>query len=244
MEVTEQTIQERFQLLNKLAHSVELVTKELESTKKELEATKDKLAATSDTVSNYTIFWGESIKKFETFHTGIDESVEALKIQISEYKEETDRFKQYSKGIDENLEARLTNFKERFEILNRTLEILERDVKAIREIDLDRIIERIKELPKLEAIRNELSNSTSPLVTKNDFNSLDRKVANIEGAVNIHFRNNLIGLLLALATIIGTHVVAYYTFVSKIDTLKQPVTSQGSPPPASNTAPSSSNPTP
>jgi chromosome segregation ATPase len=228
MEVTELTIQQRYELLNKLSEAVGVVTKELE-------ATKTKLALTSDTVSSYTTLWGESIKNYEELRRSINESVEALKKQVSEYKEETDRFKQYSKGIDENLESRLTNFKERFENLNRTLEILEQGVKAIRETDLDRISERIKELPNLEAIRNELSNSTSPLVTKNDFNSLGQKVANIEGAVNSHFRNNIVGLVLALATIIGTNVVAYYTFVSKIDSLKPPVTSQGSPSPSKPT---------
>lgn len=236
MEVTELTIQERYELLNKMTKAIGVITEELEATKKNL-------TLTSDTVSSYTTLWGESIKNYEELRHNINTSVEALKQQIAEYKEETDRFKQYSKGIDENLEARLTNFKERFENLNRTLEILEKDIKAIREIDLDRINDRIKELPNLEAIRNELSNSTSPLVTRNDFNSLGQKVANIEGAVNSHFRNNLIGLVIALASIIGTNVVAYYTFVSKIDSLKPSTTSQGSPLPASTAAPSVSKPT-
>jgi tetrahydromethanopterin S-methyltransferase subunit B len=230
MDVTELTIQQRYEFLQKQSEVIAAITERIKTV-------ESKLTLTSDTINSYTTLWGESIKNYEDLRHNINESVGALKEQIAEYKEETDRFKQYAKGIDENLEARLTNFKERFENLNRTLEILEKGVKAIRETDLDRINERIKELPKLEAIRNELSNSTSPLVTKNDFNSLGQKVANIEGAVNSHFRNNIIGLVLALATIIGTNVIAYYTFVSKIDSLKPPVTSQGSPSPASTTNP-------
>jgi chromosome segregation ATPase len=227
MDATELTIEQRYELINKLIDTVEVITKELE-------ASKNQATLTASTIGTYTTLWGESVKNYEDLRRKIDESVEAIEKQVADYKEETDRLKQYSKGIDDNLEARLTIFKERFENLNRTIEILDRqmrvDLNAMR-MDLNWINERIKELPNLEIIRNELSNSTSPLVTKNDFNALEQKIANIEGAVNSHFRNNIVGLVAVLATIISTNVLAYYTFVAKIDSLKQPVTSQTSPSP-------------
>ena len=102
----------------------------------------------------------------------------------------------------------------------------------------------IKELPNLETIRKELSNSTSPLVTKNEFSSLENKVSNIEGAVNSHFRNNLIALLFSLATIVLTQLSFYNIFISKIDSMRTTITPTSSPASANTATPSPSKPTP
>lgn len=53
----------------------------------------------------------------------------------------------------------------------------------------------------------------------------------------------MITLFLALTTIIGTNVVSYYTFVSKIDSLKTTSPLQSSPVPT-NSSPTSSPKTP
>ncbi|MGB3512574.1 MAG: hypothetical protein WBA93_25820 [Microcoleaceae cyanobacterium] len=245
---TQLTEQERYQLLSSLSDAIKAI-------EKELEATKNKLTTTADTINSYTVLWSESTKNYEKLDRDIKTSVEALKRQIADYKEETDRFKQYSKGIDENLEVRLKNFNDRFENFNdrfenfkRILEILEREVKSIREIDMDRINERIRELPSFEAIRQELSNSTSPLVTKTDFNSLENKVSKIEGSVNTHFRINLISMFLTLVIIIltnvGMYIAMHKTIISKLDSMSTKNTQQNSPTPRNPTMPSPSKPTP
>ena len=234
MTTAELTIQQQYELLKKLSENVKLITEELR-------VTKNELANTTDVINSYTIPWSESIKNYEKIHHDINPLVEALKKQVGDSKEETDRFKQYLKGIDENLEARLTNFKERFENLHRTLEILEQNVKSIREIDLNSISERIKKLPNLETIRKELSNSTTPLVTESDFNSLEQKVSNVKGSLNSHFRNSLIGLFILFATIIGSQVVAYYTIISKIEAVSTPENSSAT---TNTVIPSPSKPTP
>jgi DNA repair exonuclease SbcCD ATPase subunit len=228
---TEITVQERYELLQKL-------TKAVEAIKNELEDTKNKLTVTTETVSTYNTLWNDSVRNYEKLQNNINAAVQSLEKQIAEYKEETDRFKQYSKSIDENLEIRFTYFKERLDNFNKTLEIIDNSVKAIREIDLERINERIVGLPSLESIRKELSDSTSPLVTKDDFRTLENKVSHIEGAVSSHFRNSLISLFIALATIIATNVVAYYTFVSKVDSNRSTATPQSVPPSLDTAAPS------
>lgn len=228
------TEQDRIQFLTSLKAAMEAVTQELESTKSSLVETAStvddvsarvtdvsaRLTNTTDTVNSLSTLWKASFDRYEKVINEANGSVKFLGKQLNEFKEETDRFKNYSKGIDENLEGRFINFRERFENLSRTLEILETGIKGIRETDLNRINEKIKELPNLESLRQELSNSTSPLVTRNDFSSLVAKVSGIEGAVNSHFRNNLIGLFIALVTIVGTNVVSYYTFALKVDSLR------------------------
>ena len=87
----------------------------------------------------------------------------------------------------------------------------------------------------VESIRKELSTSTSPLITKDDFRSLEKKVSHIEGAVSSHFRNSLVSIFIALATIIATNVVTYYTLASKVENA---VTDQA-PPPTDSAVPSS-----
>lgn len=239
---TRPTEEDRIQFLTSLKGAIEAVTQRLESTENNLAKTESavtdvsvKLTNTTDTVNSLSTLWTASIERHEKLISEANESVRFISKQLNEFKEETDRFKQYSKGIDENLEGRFTNFKERLENLNRTLEILETGIKGIRDADLVRINEKIRELPNIESIRQELSNSTSPLASKSDLNSLALKVSNIEGAVNSHFRNNLIGLFIALATIIGTNVVAYYTFVSKIDSARlSPIQNAPSSPATSN----------
>ncbi|MFM7788422.1 MAG: hypothetical protein ACKO90_09790, partial [Microcystis panniformis] len=158
-------------------------------------------------------------------------------------KKETDRFKQYSSGIDENLKERFQIFAEKFDNQGKSLGLLETSISRIRELDLDRINDKVKELPSLEVIRRELSNSTSPLVSKDDFNKLSQQVSKIEGSVESYFRNNMITLFLALTTIIGTNVISYYTFVSKIDSLRTTSPLQSSPVPT-NSSPISSPKTP
>ena len=237
MTTAELTIQQQYELLKKLSENVKFITEELR-------VTKNELANTTDVINSHTIPWSDSIKNYEKIYHDINPLVEALKKQVGESKEETDRLKQYLKGIDENLEARLTNFKERFENLHRTLEILEQNVKSIREIDLNSISERIKKLPNLEIIRKELSNSTTPLVTESDFNSLEQKVSNVKGSLNSHFRNSLIGLLIVFATIIGSQVVAYYTIISKIEAMGTVSTPENSSATTNTIIPSPSKPTP
>ncbi|MGA9379174.1 MAG: hypothetical protein WBV73_10430 [Phormidium sp.] len=243
---TKPTEEQRIEFLTSLKKVIEGITEELESTKNSLAKNVSEIIALSSKVTSTAL----TVEQLSNLWISSNDSVKTLNKQLSDFKEEVDRFKQYSKGIDETLEGKFTVFKERLENLSRTLDILETGIKGIRETDLDRINEKIKDIPSLEIIRRELSNSTSPLVTKNDFSLLAEKVSNIDGAVSSHFRNNLIGLFLALVTIIGTNVVAYYTFASKVDSIRMMSPVQNTPsspkiPTSTNTAtPSSTKPTP
>lgn len=250
---TRPTEEERIQFLSSLKGVIENITKELEDTKKKLSETTAEVAnvsvnlrSTTDTVDSLSVLWKNSTNSYIKLINEATASANSLSKQLADFKEEVDRFKQHSKGIDENLEVRFTNFKERFDNLGRALEILETGIKGIRDTDLGRINDRIRELPSLESIRQELSNSTSPLVSKNDFNALSTKVSNIEGSVNSHFRNNLVALFIALVTIIGTNVLAYYTFISRIDSIRTspsqnvPSSTPASPQPTSTATPSPS----
>ena len=233
---TKPTEEERIQVLESLRGAMQAVTEKLQSVETNLTYTAGQLETQS-------ALWKAATERYERLISEANGSVRSIEKQLDEFKKETDRFKQYSSGIDENLKERFQIFAEKFDNQGKSLGLLETSISRIRELDLDRINDKVKELPSLEVIRRELSNSTSPLVSKDDFNKLSQQVSKIEGSVESYFRNNMITLFLALTTIIGTNVISYYNFVSKIDSLKTTSPLQSSPVPT-NSSPTSSPKTP
>lgn len=219
---TKITPEERYALLDSMIAAVKTIQAELADT-------KNKLTSTADTVSSYNALLGDAANKNKELQDRVETAVKSIEKQLAGYRDEADRLRQYSQDIDQTIETRLTLIQERFDNLNKTLDVVSSNVNATREIDLVRMNDRITDLPNLESIRKELSTAASPLTTKNDFRDLEVKVSHIEGSVNSHFRNSLISLFLALATMIATNVVTFATFSSKVERTLGTATDQVSP---------------
>ncbi|WP_019502692.1 hypothetical protein [Pseudanabaena sp. PCC 6802] len=147
---TKPTEEDRIQFLNSLKTVIDKIGEELKDT-------RDKLALTADKQEILFSMWEAAKGEHEKLIREANESVRAIDKKLDEFKDETDRFKKYSSSIDDNLKDRFQIFVEKFNNQGKALELLETSLKGIRELDLDRINEKVKELPSLEVIRKELS---------------------------------------------------------------------------------------
>lgn len=224
---TKPTEEERIQFLDSLKKAIESITERLEETNTRIDATEKKLDRQVD-------IWEATTSKTNRSIEDAEELVREIGRKLDEFRSEASHSGSYYAEVNDTLKERFQLFVERFDNQGRTLQILEDAIRGVREIDLDRVNERLKELPSLEVIRRELSNSTSPLVSRNDFVSLSNQVSKLEGSVSSHFRNNLIGILLTLATIVGTNIFTYSTLASKVDSIETSSSAQNDPAPNSS----------
>jgi chromosome segregation ATPase len=139
---TKPTEEERIQVLESLRGAMQAVTEKLQSVETNLTYTAGQLETQS-------ALWKAATERYERLISEANGSVRSIEKQLDEFKKETDRFKQYSSGIDENLKERFQIFAEKFDNQGKSLGLLETSISRIRELDLDRINDKVKELPSL-----------------------------------------------------------------------------------------------
>lgn len=218
---TKLTEQERYELLQKLTDAIRVVSKSIDDinnklvrTEVDLELTKTELTSTSQ---------------------GITVAISQFEKQINIFKKDIENFKKYSNEINNVLELKLTNFGEKFDNLNRSFELLEQKIesnshaiKRLRQDDLDKINEKLKNIPTLQDLTKELVNENSPLATQKEMQDLALKVAEINGKLSTNFW----GIVVTLISVLGGILLIYNRLPTPQPVTQptaQPVPQQGTP---------------
>lgn len=180
----------------------------------------------------------QATQENKEFAKGFEQSLNEFKAELKGLRADLEFSVRSSKGSTANIEERIENSKERFALLDKRLSLIQTDIDGIRQNDLVRVSEAIKECPTLKGLLEELAKSTSPLANKSDLELVKQEVSGVKqevsklgGIIEGYLKAGLIAIALTLLTgIISVFSIFFTKFISP--------TSIPAPTPSSQSAPS------